>query len=136
MTIHSPIEIKISNQAQAIQHFFTKMDIEMVDEFLDNDKTYQNFEKQLFISKLQEAFAKFVEHGDTHLFAVEGSCNSCDKTKTGYIFIGNNSNNYMSIIFDIANNKINDLYECSSFKNKQSNLNLKARIYIDSVELF
>jgi hypothetical protein len=107
------------------------MDIEMVEAFLDNDKTYQDFEKYLFISKLQQAFAKFADPGDSHLLAVEGSCNSCDKTKTGYTFIGNNSNNYMSIIFDTVKNKINDLYEWSDFKNKQNNLNLKERIYLD-----
>lgn len=125
-------ETKISNQTQAIQHFIEKMDIEMVDAFLDNDKTYQDFEKYLFISKLQQVFSTFADRGDTHLLTVEGSCNSCDKTKTGFTFIGNNSNNYMSIIFDTADNKINDLYECSDFKNKQTNLNLKERIYIDN----
>ncbi len=125
-------ETKISNQTQAIQHFIEKMDIEMVDAFLDNDKTYQDFEKYLFISKLQKVFSTFADLGDTHLLTVEGSCNSCDKTKTGFTFIGNNSNNYMSIIFDTTDNKINDLYECSDFKNKQTNLSLKERIYIDN----
>lgn len=125
-------ETKISNQTQAIQHFIEKMDIEMVDAFLENDKTYQDFEKYLFISKLQKTFETFADLGDTHLISVEGSCNSCDKTKTGFTFIGNNSKNYMSIIFDTADNKINDLYECSDFKNKQTNLNLKARVYIDN----
>lgn len=48
----------------------------MVDAFLDNDKTYQDFEKYLFISKLQKAFETFTDLGDTHLIAVEGSCNS------------------------------------------------------------
>jgi hypothetical protein len=86
----------------------------------------------LFISKLQQAFAMFADLGDTHLLAIEGSCNTCDKTKNGFTFIGNNSNNYVSIIFDTAYNKINDLYECSDFKNKQTNLNLKERIYIDN----
>lgn len=104
----------------------------MVDAFLDNDKTYQDFEKYWFISKLQKAFETFADFGDTHLFAVEGSCNSCDKTKNGFTFIGNNSRNYMSIVFDTADNKIDDLYECSDFKNKQTNLNLKERIYIDN----
>ena len=125
-------ENKISNQAQAIQHFIEKMDIEMVDAFLDNDKTYQDFNKKLFISKLQQAFTMFADLGDTNLLAIEGRCNTCDKTKNGYTFIGNNSNNYMSIIFDTTDNKINDLYECSDFKNKQTNLNLKERIYIDN----
>ncbi len=52
-------QTKISNQTQAIQYFIKKMDIEMVDAFLDNDKTYQDFEKYLFISKLQQGFAMF-----------------------------------------------------------------------------
>jgi len=82
-------ETKISNQIQAIQHFIEKMDIEMVDAFLYSDKTYQDFEKYLFISKLQLAFATFADLGDTHLFLVEGNFNSCDKTKTGYTFISN-----------------------------------------------
>lgn len=126
------IQIKISNQKQAIQHFIEKLDIEMVDAFLDSNKIYQDFEKKLFISKLHKAFETFADLGDTHLIAVEGRCNSCDKTKTGYTFIGNNSNNYMSIIFDTTDNIINDLYECSYFINKQNNLNLKERIYIDN----
>lgn len=45
MTIYSQTESKISKQTQAIQHFIEKIDIEMVDVFLDNDKTYQDFEK-------------------------------------------------------------------------------------------
>jgi len=125
-------EPRISNQTQAIQHFIEKMDIEMVDAFLDNDKTYQDLEKYLFISKLQKVFETFTDLGDTHLLTVEGRFNSCDKTKTGFTFIGNNSKNYMSIILDTADNKIKDLYECSDFKNKQTNLNLKERIYIDN----
>lgn len=125
-------ETKISNQIQAIQHFIEKMDIEMIDAFLDNDKTYQDFEKYLFISKLQQAFETFANRGDTLLLPFEGSCNSCDKTKTGFTFIGNNSRNYMSIVFVTADNKINDLYECIDFKNNQINLKLKERIYIDN----
>ena len=128
-------ETKTSNQAQAIQaqaiqHFIERMDIKMIDVFLDNDKTYQEFKKDIFIDKLQQAFAQFADLGDTRLIAFEGRCNSCDKTKTGFTFIGNKSNNYMSIIFDTADNKINDLYECGGFKNQQADLNLEERIYI------
>ena len=123
---------KLTTQPQAIQHFIEKMDIEMVDSFLDPYIKYQNFEKYLFISKLQKAFETFKNYGDTHLFTVEGSCNNCNKTKSGFTFIGNISKNYMSIIFDSTDNKINDLYECSYFKNKETNLNLKHRVYIDN----
>lgn len=133
--MHIP-QTKISNQVQAIKHFIKEMDIEMVDAFLDDDKTYQDFQKYLFISKLQHVFEKFADLGDTHLLAIDGSCNYCDKTKTGFTFIGNYSNNYMHIIFDNAGGKINDLYECSDFKNKNSKLNLNERIYLDNKEIF
>ena len=123
--------LKIVTQIHAIRHFIEKMDIEMIDSFLDNDITYQEMEKYLFISKLQQAFKTFAGFGDTHLLSVEGSCNACDSTKSGFTFFGNNSHNYMSIIFDTKNKKIIDLYECSDFKNRQGKLYLKNRIHID-----
>jgi hypothetical protein len=122
---------KLSNQIEAIRHFIEKMDIEMVDTFLDDDKTYAEHEKYWFISRLQIAFESFAALGDTHLVSINGRCDRCDKTKTGYTFIGNNSKNYMSIVFDTENLKINDLYECRSFVNNQKNRRLNGRIYID-----
>jgi len=123
---------KIANQIEAIQHFIQNMDIEMIDAFLDNDLTYQDFKKKVFINKLSKSFEEFKNTGDTMLVSYIGSCNVCDKTKTGYTFIGNNSNNYMSIIFDTADGKIKDLYECSDFKNKKENLVLNKRIFISN----
>jgi len=106
-----------------------------IDAFLDNDKTYQDFKKNIFIGKLKNAFLQFSNFGDTRLFSIEGNCNICDKSKTGFTFIGNNSHNYMSIIFDTVDGKVKDLYECSNFKTQQDNLNLKERVFIDD-ELF
>ncbi len=42
----------------------------------------------------------------------------------------------MSIIFDTADNKINDLNECNHLKSKQTDLNLKERIYVDNAQIF
>ncbi len=126
-------QINLSTQSQAIVHFIETMDIEMIDAFLDDDKTYQDFKKYIFISKLQEAFEKFANFGDTNLISVAGRCTSCDKTKSGFLFIGNNSNNYMNLIFDTANGKVNDLYECRNFKNQHTDLELNTRIYLEEV---
>lgn len=106
------------------------MDLEMINAFLDNHKTYQNLEKHMFISKLQKAFEKFYELGDSFLTAVEGNCTVCDKTRTGFTFIGDLSRNYMSIIFIVKEDRVADLFECSSFKNKQSGLKLNERIML------
>ena len=129
-------EIKIANQIEAIQHFIKNMDIEMIDAFLDNDLTYQDFKKNIFINKLSKSFEVFKIDGDTTLSSYIGACNVCDKTKTGYTFIGNKTHNYMSIIFDTADGKIKDLYECSDYKNKKNGLILNKRIFInDDLEL-
>lgn len=124
------MKTKLTTQPQAIRYFIEKMDIEMIDAFLDDDKTYHNLSKSLFLSKLQIGFEKFKSFGDTQLISDKGNCESCDKTKTGFVFIGNNSKNYMSLLFTTADDRIIDLYECINFKNKNSNLNLKWRVFI------
>lgn len=91
---------KISNQLEAIQRFIETMDIEMIDAFLDSNLTYQDFKKNIFINKLEKAFKKFASFGDTQLLSYPGRCNVCDKSKIGFTFIGNISQNYMSVIFD------------------------------------
>jgi hypothetical protein len=117
-------QTKISTQAEAIKHFMEKMDIEMIDAFLDEDRTYQDNTKHYFLSSLKDGFGKFTDKGDTHLIALKGKCDICDKTKTGFTFLGNNSNKHMSVIFEIKKNRVTDLYECTSFKNSQTEINL------------
>ena len=120
---------KMATQTDAIKHFIEKMDVEMIDALLEDSITYQDMEKYLFISKLQEAFETFAGFGDTHLVSVEGRCNTCDRTKWGFTFYGNISLNYMSIIFDTKEKRIVDLYECVNFKNRQGRLLLNERIF-------
>ena len=91
-------------------------DIEMIDMILSNKNTYQDLPKEKFIQKLSSAFNEFKKHGDDYLEAHSGQCNNCFTDKTVYIFIGNNSNNYMSILFDDVAGEIKDLAECSDDK--------------------
>ena len=121
----------IANQKDAIQHFIHKMDIEMIDAFLDDDKTYQDYEKSVFIAKMKFVFERFESFGDRFLLPIAGRCAVCDKTKTGFSFYGNISKNYINIIFDREDNKINDLYDCSSFQNVENDVKLNEQIFFD-----
>lgn len=129
---------KLQTQEEAIKYFIQKMDIEMIDAFLDKNKTYQEMEKYLFISKLQKVFETFEGFGDTFLIPINGSCGDCDKTKSGFTFYGNKSKNYITIIFDLAGKTIHDLYECATFINTINEVDLKEQIFIDEddVEMF
>jgi hypothetical protein len=126
----------IKDQASAIRHFIEQMDIDMIEAFLDSNKTYQDMEKAKFLSKLERVFNIFKESGDTNLIAYQGRCNGCYKDKMGYTFIGNYSFNYISIIVDSENGTINDMFECSDFLNKDQSLILNRKFYIDNSILF
>ena len=40
--------------------------------------------------------------------------------RNGFSFVGNNSNNYFDLIFDIVQGEIFDIYQCKSFECKTS----------------
>ncbi len=125
---------KILTQSDAVLYFLQRLDIEMLNDILDDNRTYQDFIKYLFIQKLNNAIDEFIKNGDTFLQCNKGFCNAeiCNYKCTGYSFIGNNSKNYMDLIIDIKNGKVHDMYECSMFKNYDKDVSKNTRIRIDN----
>jgi predicted metal-binding protein len=111
-------QVELSKQAEAILFFLQKLDIDMVNSILEDNRTYQEFKKRTFINKLDDAVDEFIRAGDTYLNRHSGFCNSeqCNFKSKGYSFIGNNSNNYFDLIFDIKDGVVHDIYECTKFK--------------------
>ena len=127
---------KLKTQADAVLYFLQRMDIEMVSDILDHDRTYQGFEKIIFIHKLGVAINELIATGDTFLNCYSGFCNAedCNYKCSGYSFIGNNSKNYIDLIMDIKGGVVHDIYECSEFKNLGAGFQKKNRIKIDKFE--
>jgi len=126
----------LQSHEEAVMYFISQMDIEMINTILDEDRTYQDFEKWFFISKLQKAFDKFSEGGDTRLLIFRGHCNHCDcpnKGKSGYFFYGDKTKNYFNLIFELDDNEhVTDLYECEDFKGTtKPKFEIGNRVYID-----
>lgn len=118
-------KIRPRNQYEAVIYFMAHLDIEMVSSFLDDDKTYQDFPKYLFISKLIKAFEQFEKAGDRVLSLHKGGCAGCSKGCRGFTFLGKQGH-YMDILFLMEGNKIKDIYECSKFANDEE---LSDKIY-------
>ncbi len=107
---------KPRNQYEAIVYFIARLDIEMVSSFLDVERTYQDFPKYLFVSKLIKAFEQFEKAGDKNLTLHKGSCSGCSKGCRGLTFLGEQGH-YMDLLFQLDGDKIADIYECVNFIN-------------------
>lgn len=137
MTLNILQNNMLKTQVDVILYFLQRMDIELVSDILDNNRTYQDFKKHIFIQKLRNAFNEFSASGDSFLHCHQGFCKEklCGYRCSGYSFIGNHSNNYMDLIIKVENGQVLDMYECSSFKNLDHPLNKKRRVVIHKIIL-
>ncbi len=79
------------------------MDIDTLGLVLDDNKTYQDVSKELFLQKVKEGFDDFKKYGDTELLIYPGRCIStkCSNSgKRGYSFIGGTSKLHLDMIFE------------------------------------
>jgi hypothetical protein len=130
-TSQATSHIQIST-AQLVRKCIQEMNIEALYYLLDVERTYQDWQRNEFILKLERVMQKFEADGDTYLNAIQGSCGgSCAKGQNGYLFIGNNSKNYMNLLFVEEQLELQDLYECSLFKTNFQNIALNKRYYLD-----
>lgn len=126
-------KIGLKTQAEAVIYFLQRLDINMIKIILEDNRTYQNFEKSLFIKKLNNSLDEFIQSGDTFLNLYSGVCKSeeCNFNSKGYSFVGNNSNNYFDLIIDIKDGFVQDIYECVNFKCNNQEVIKKRCIEID-----
>lgn len=106
------------NQLDAIIYFWAHLDIEMIDSILDDNKTYQDFPKHVFISKLMSVFEYFEKVGDKILSIHKGGCAGCSKGCRGFTFLGRKGD-YMDILFEKDGDEIKDIYDCANFVNDE-----------------
>jgi hypothetical protein len=129
--------MKLETQAEAVLHFFQKLDVDMINELLDSDRTYSDLDKAVFIQKLGVAFDQFLEAGDDQLELYSGKCNSeeCDSCGcSGFSFLGNRSGNFMDLVVKIEEGRITDIYDCSDFKADTPERKFDKRVKIDRLE--
>jgi len=122
----------LKTHLDAVIHFICEMDVEMVATLLDDQRTYQDFSKSLFIRKLGDLFFEFEQLGDTQLLLDRGQCYGCSCGSSGYSFVGNKSMAYIDIVFiRDEDQKVTDIYECDDFLNKSPKLRKRNRLFLD-----
>ncbi|HAT80225.1 MAG TPA: hypothetical protein DCS17_02105 [Flavobacterium sp.] len=123
-------------KAELIINAFAEMNVAGLEILLDDVKTYQDATKEVFLEKVEELFLAHKNSGDDYLISYSGKCSAenslCDNCgKTGYRFVGNQSNNYSDFIFEIGNETVSDIYDCSNFMTTETIKNLKSQASLD-----
>jgi hypothetical protein len=127
---------------EAVIYFISQMDIEMLYDILDDNRTYQDLPKWEFLAKLENVFEKFRAAGDTRLLIFSGRCNGCDCDnfkKGGYKFYGNHTKNHFNLIVELTDKEhVTDMFECFNFKTTfQPKFRAGSRFHIDDgLDLF
>lgn len=127
-THHSP-----RNQREAFLYYMSKMDSDMLFLILEDNRTYQDAKKEVFIEKINEALSVFSKNGDTELLVIKGECGneSCHKGCPGYTFIGNCSGTHLDLIMEGNSTQILDICHCSDFDTGAIDLEDAESISID-----
>ncbi len=127
----------ISCQAEAVLHFIEKLDIEMVDDLLDSERTYSDLEKPVFIHKLGNAFDILIEAGDSNLMRSKGVCTGkgCDNIGcSGYTFLGEKSGLFLDLVIIEKDGSIEDIFDCAELDSGASNRKYENRVRVDKLE--
>ncbi len=108
-----------------------KLDLDKLKDFYTYVDGYSDYRKSQFIEDFELAINKFIELGDTFLESNLGICGRCYKGCSGYQLIGNNTRNYLQLIFEKNGDTVLQLAECTDLKTISKINNLNNRIYIN-----
>jgi hypothetical protein len=107
-----------------------RLDIKMFEEFYIYTEDYKQSKRLFLIKDINVAFNKFKELGDTCLKPNLGICNRCNKGCHGHILVGNETKNFMNLLFENEMDKIIGVTECADLKTSNKIKGLNKRIYL------
>jgi hypothetical protein len=124
-----------TTQAQSVIYYISLLDIEMLDQVLLDEYTYQDMPKSIFLNKLGVAFEKCALLGNTLLDTYVGGCENkgchkdCEK-QAGVRFVTKQGCCYFDLIIATKDEVVTDIYECNDFNCAVGN-NVLFRISLD-----
>ncbi|MGL2963894.1 hypothetical protein ACSVH2_08770 [Flavobacterium sp. RSB2_4_14] len=108
-----------NRKKETVVKAITEMDMVSLELILDENLTYQDASKEMFLNKLKEIFDELKKSNDT-LQSHSGKCGSkecSNHNKNGMLFCGRNSGKHFNVIIEEDENEnVMDLYYCNAFK--------------------
>jgi hypothetical protein len=112
------------NEYNPILKYLKALDTEMLDLILTDGYLYQGVKKSTFLYELDKIFEKWKQQGDTNLKIEKGRClcPKCQKVNLeGWTLIGNNTSNYLNLMFNVLDGKVRDIYHCRTWYEEGGN---------------
>ena len=115
-----PLSPYLSKLISAISNF----DTQALDDLLYEEYLYSGASKFIILSKFKELFDQFNKNGDAILEMYSGFCaGSCEcNGQQGFIFIGNKSRDYFTLLFKELDAEYFDFTTCYNLKTKDASL--------------
>lgn len=128
---------QLNTQLDAVIYFISKMDAEMIHDLLNEDYSYQDYNKWHFTRKLGDLFFEFKSYGDQFLIIDQGRCHGCSFGKIGFSFVGNKSGHFIDFVFETnSEGVITDMYECGELCHRDLNHRKRNRLFLDHYDVF
>lgn len=111
------------------------MDVHWLEYLLDENLTYSDFPKWVFIKKLKSIFDYFKEIGDTHLNYYPGESRMTQHIVSyaplyGYRFVGNELKNYLDLVFETERDYVWNIVDCEDLRSPGTELFIREKYFL------
>lgn len=109
---------------QQIIKAFENLDADALSNLLDDEKTYQDVPKSLFVERYREYFDGLKEDASVicDFKAYPGKCEGCSKGKTGYSFVNSEGTCFGEFVFVEDEEDFSDIYVCHDFNSSNEDI--------------
>jgi hypothetical protein len=101
---------KAENPLEAFAHYFSKLDINGLENVLSNQNSYDGITKQ-------KHFVSLKVNGIQTLKAIPGLCDGCEKGCAGFTFLDEKDGFFMDFMVKVKDSEIVNFMECYNLKN-------------------
>lgn len=108
---------KTEKPIDSFAHYFSKLDINGLENVLSNQNNYDGISKEEYLILIEKEFISLKNNGIHSLKAIPGVCDGCEKGCSGFTFLDEKDGYFMDFILKIEDSEIVNFMECYNFKN-------------------
>ena len=121
---------KAENQLVAFAHYFSKLDVNGLENLLSNENNYDGISKQEYLELIEKSFVSLKNNGIQTLKAIPGVCDGCEKGCSGFTFLDEKDGFFMDFMVKVNDSEIINFMECYNLKNEVEIPNKVEQIFV------